>query len=196
MGGEGGIYSKISKGPVHVAMDEQLNHRDARGHFDRRAIILAALKDSTQDYIGIVKDLFNVPDKHANYLARYWYDANWESPDSPCWWKDVQPIEPIVRQSLIDAIELANEANVPIDSYWMPGGDQCEVLITRSQAQLTRLLLTPATPLPPKNWQAYYTALADIWVVKRGEPEPWEVTVAQAAEQGRRSWMTRLRTTP
>ncbi len=197
MGGEGGIFSNISKGGVHVSLDAQLNHRDEQGRFDRRAIMLAALKDPSQNYIRILKELGQVPENYANYIAKYWYDPNWASADSPCWWKAIQPIEPIIRQSLIDAIELANESNAIIDSYWMPiVTEECQVLITRSEAQVTRLVLTPPTPLPPKNWATIWTDVADIWVVKRGEVEPWEVLADNSDGRHGQNFMTRLRAAP
>ncbi len=192
-----GVLAQMIKGPVHKYMDLELNHQDTDGAFDRRSIILAALKDPSQDYIQIMKSLCKVPAKYADYVGKYWYDPNWQSPESLCWWKAHQPAEPISRQSLIDAIEIANEANLPIDSYWLPVGESWEVLVSRSEYQVTRLMMTPPSPLPRSSRSTtHMTALADIWVTKRGEVHPWEQVVAQAGADRRQSLMTRMKTVP
>ncbi|WP_089721210.1 hypothetical protein [Candidatus Entotheonella palauensis] len=137
------MLSNIFQGPIHKHLDAQLNHCDAQGGFDRRAEILSALQDPAQDYIRILKELGHVPTHDASRVSEHWYDPNWAAPESPCWWKADQPLAPLVRQSLIHAIEVANEADLPIASYWMPIGEQCEVLIARSPAQVTRFIVTP-----------------------------------------------------
>ena len=97
------------------------------------------------------------------------------------WWRDKQPVEPLFRQSIIEAIDLA--ANLPIDSYWMPMGQRnvdreyvpdgiyrpdeypFEVILTRSATQLTRLIVTPPVPRPRDTER--FTEPSNIWVVKQ-----------------------------
>jgi hypothetical protein len=181
MGGEG-VATTIAKGPVHIAMDAQLNYWEDKGGFVNRPKILEALQ-SSRLYADLLKDpdIFNVPPAYADYVVEYWY-----SPDHPkVWWQDKQPVAPIVRQSLIKAIELATTPDpknptqgLPIDSYWLPssviagGPHPFEVIITRSLWQVTRLILTPPSPRP-QNF-GLLTDVADIWVVKRATVGEWE----------------------
>ncbi|ETW92626.1 MAG: hypothetical protein ETSY1_42835 [Candidatus Entotheonella factor] len=119
------------------------------------------------------------------YLGEHWYNA--DSNASQTWWKEKQPIEPIIRQSLICAIELAGD--LPIDSYWVPIGNRSvhpnkyhrgvfradeypfEVVLSRGEWQLTRLIITPPSPRPLRMER--YIQPTDIWIVQdRDEPFP------------------------
>lgn len=184
MGGEGGIPSNFSKGPVHRAMDAQLNYRE-NGVFVKRGEILRLLKNPENRYADMLKTVFQAPTYPAEYVAAHWYNPDPEAPGT--WWKEKQPIEPIIRQSLIHAIELAEE--LPIDSYWAPIGNRevhpnnyhkdvfrtdefpFEVVLSRGAHQLTRVIITPPSPRP-RNTQLYTTPAA-IWVVNhRYESRP------------------------
>ncbi len=113
------------------------------------------------------------------YIADHWYNPDITAPQ--VWWKDKQPIAPIFRRSLIEAIDLAED--LPIDTYWMPIGYRnvdtdyvplgtyrpdeypFEVIMTKSEHQLTRLIVTPPAPRA-QNAEARFTEPSDIWVVK------------------------------
>ncbi len=89
-------------------------------------------------------------------------------------------MEPLFRQSLIEAIDLAGD--LPIDSYWMPIGNRnvdrdhvpegiyrpdeypFEVILAKSDFQLTRLIVTPPIPRPRDTER--FTEDSNIWVVK------------------------------
>lgn len=183
MGGEG-IASNLFKGPINKAFDAQLNYQD-NGRYVNREIIRNALADPTNDFVDILRDLFKVPDVVTDYVAQHWYNRNTAS--ELAWWKDKQPIEPIMRQSTIEAIDLAQD--LPIDSYWSAIGNRdvhpnnyptgtyrpdeysFEVILVRSDVQLTRIILTPPSPrmLNPDA----LTQLSNIWVIKdSNEPQP------------------------
>ncbi|WP_089937774.1 hypothetical protein [Candidatus Entotheonella palauensis] len=115
-----GMPANFSKGPVHKAMDEQLNARDDAGKFTKRHEILNLLSNPDNHYVDLLKTVFQVPSGVADYIGEHWYNADPNALQT--WWKEKQPIEPIVRQSLICAIELAGD--LPIDSYWVPIGNR------------------------------------------------------------------------
>jgi len=174
----GSIIANISKGPGHVAIDHALNYRED-GEYVRRPAIRAALVNPDNNYIDLLRSVFHVPERIVRYVSYYWYDADHTAPH--VWWKDKQPVEPMFRQSLIDAIDLAED--LPVDSYWLPIGNRnvdreyvplgiyrpdeypFEVILTKSDAQLTRLIVTPPIPRPRDTER--FTEPSNIWVVKQ-----------------------------
>ena len=141
----------------------------------KREALLADLKDWTQDYVDILVKHRAAKDYEAEHLRAHLYNKQ------TGWWRD-EPIEAIMRQGLIQAIELATRdpetwekraQPLNIDSYWVFASNQFAVIVTCSDTQVTRLLLTPNPPLDPR---AQLPAKAPIWVVKRG------IGVAQGQE--------------
>ena len=159
---EEGTIGHISKGHVHRMVDTYANS-------NQRQSFLTALQ-STRDYLDILGHDTGVDPRYIQNLRRTWYN-----PGADGWWPWLQPIQPLVRQGLIAAIELASRdpdtgavRNLPIDSYWMPIGDQVETVIAVSmQQQVIRLLLTPPSPPPTRN----RNALQPIWTVKNSGPQ-------------------------
>ena len=145
----------ITKGIVHKKVEQLVND-----HPDERQKLLAALKDRTRDYIQILVDLAGLTQDEAAPLRQAWYNPQG-------WWPAHQPIEPIVRQSLIKALDLAVERNLPLDSHWLCAGNQFQVIVTCNNSQVNRLILTPlppGVPVPPTQ----PTAKMPIWLIKQG----------------------------
>jgi hypothetical protein len=162
MGDEGSL-GHIVKGPVHTQVDVYANSQQ-RQHF------LTALQ-STRDYLDILETDARVDLRLIEYLRRTWYNLS-----ASGWWPWLQPIQPLIRQGLIQALELANRDPdtgeertpfLPIESYWMPDGDQVETLIVVSTQQVTRILLTPPSPPPFR----YRGTPVPIWNVRRSGPQ-------------------------
>ncbi len=178
MASDGSTTANINKGPGHVAIDEQLNHQEG-GRYVRRTAIREALSNPQNQYVDLLRSVFRVPEDIIRYTAKYWYPEDIMAPH--VWWKDKQPVEPLFRQSLIEAIDLAGD--LPIDSYWMPIGQRnvdrdyvpqgiyrpdeypFEVILTKSNYQLTRLIVTPPVPRPRDTER--FTEPSNIWVVKQ-----------------------------
>jgi hypothetical protein len=177
----GGISGHISKGIVHTKVDKVLNHRSGNV-FDKRQNFRNHL-DNAHDwnsYLAMLQDQtvmgqdFLLSDE-ARYLRDHWYNDT----DPDVWWQWLQPIYPILRRGLLKAIftadidpTTANPNNprnppLPIDSYWLPGGNQVAVLVTASPQQVTRLIITPPSPAP----YARRHTRSDIWEIRRGHGE-------------------------
>lgn len=204
MSGEGGIPSNIAKGPVHVAMDAVLNYQEY-GQFVKRDEIRAKVSDPDNNYIDLLRELFRVPGPVVDYVAEHWYNSDLNSPLT--WWKDKQPIEPTIRHSIIEAIDLAKE--LPIDTYWLPVGNRnvhpdhymsgtyltdqypFEIILTPSKYQLTRIILTPPSPRPRERTLRRFTQPSNIWVINRStDLQSWgetktvgQIAITQLLEQ-------------
>lgn len=200
-----GMSAHISKGPVHRAVDWVVNHQNKDGEFDMRQRFLDDL-ESSREYLDILNEALRsflrkegLPsqwaDKRADfltgYLADYWYGA---------WWPQHQPVMPLVRVGLIKAIHVANmgKPQLPIESHWIAAGhpespaSPFEVMVSRGDQQVTRLLLTPETPMAADL--RLLEESADIWIVKRGPVGAWEVE--EVGELGQRAVTTRLKAYP
>jgi hypothetical protein len=128
--------ARITKGVVHQKIEARVNHNPAE-----RQRFLTALKNAPQDYVQLLVQHVELTQQEAQFLRTYWYNPNG-------WWPEAQPIEPKVSQSLIEALELAVEKNLPIDSYHVVGGgNEFDVVVVSSPWQITRLIVTP--PVPP-----------------------------------------------
>lgn len=195
--GDEGLFGNTSKGPVHTAIDAWVNYHD-QGVYVLRQAFLDALNDEAQDYVDILSNddaqwkqpyrkifdtLPKVSEGQAEYLRNFWYNTR------TGWWHDRQPIQPIIRQGLIKAIELAMERKLPLDSYWVTMGDipqagqYFHVIITCSPQQVTRLILTPLSDPPDQDHLARLTQPADIWVVKRRSTTDHEKAVEESFEE-------------
>lgn len=180
-----GIPANISKGPGHVAIDFELNYQK-NGEYVRRPAIRDALANPDNEYVDLLRSVFHVPEWVIRYVQTHWYNPDITAPE--VWWKDKQPIEPVFRQSLIEAIDVAGD--LPIDSYWITVGHRnvdwryvppgiyrtdeypFEIVLMKSETQLTRLIITPPSPRAV-NVEERFTKLSDVWVVKSTrEPLP------------------------
>lgn len=151
-------FGSMTQGSVLEKTDNTVNHRDASGAFDLRGPFLVDLRDENQDYLGVMARHANLTSYEVDYLREYWYDAD------HTFWPDHYPTEPIVCQGTIKAIEVATDQNVPMHSYWITVDDRFEMLVASSDAQVTRIMLTPPVPATAPA----HRNRAPIWVVQHG----------------------------
>jgi hypothetical protein len=157
-----GLWGGIVKGPVHRAVDAFVNHTDGAGKYDNRAGFLAAVEAhaTANDYLTYLRTTVGVKQGDTDYLSTWWYNQG-----TTGFWPYLQNIFPILKEGLIKAVEAAQVAPaVPLDSYWISVGHQVEVAVTRSQYQVTRIIVTPGTP-PPTNMR---TKASNVWMVRKG----------------------------
>ena len=139
-----------TKGTVHKKVEQLVN-----GDRKAREALLAALKDTNQDYIQILIEHAKLTPEEAERLRQTWYHPQCH------WWPAHNPIEPTVRQSLIKALVLAGQRDLPIDSYWLCAGDQFQVMVTCNGQKVIRLILTPPPACVPAQSEP-------VWIFKKG----------------------------
>lgn len=173
-----GMENVIAQGPILMATDVIVNRRDSQNERELRKSFLEALCDRDQKYVDILIDFagqagikFN--EFQIEYLRQNWFPQPPDRRDvqgivrafEGSWWREFQPIEPIVRQGLIKAIQEAMLEDLDLDSYWLcPAASDFEVIVSRSANQVTRIIMTPPVPVhipssPPAG--------VPIWIIKR-----------------------------
>ncbi len=155
-----GMPGSIAQGPILLKVDAAANDPAKREAF------LADLNTWTDDYVEVLEKHARLTAGEVDYLKKSWFN-----PEGL--WPDLQPIESPHRQGLITAIDVAteDEAQLPIASYWVCVSTHFEIILTRTQQQVTRLIITPFPP----NWggQRLSDQIAPIWSIRaaglRGE---------------------------
>ena len=152
--------------PMNIGKGSNLTKVDAVSNSARRQEFLAALKDWSQDYCQILEEYAGTTRVETDYLRDTWYNANgfWPTSRFP---KIKHPLEPIVRQSLITALEIATERILRLDTYWICAGDEFKIVVTASAQQVTRLVLTP----PVSDLAPLHRSAADVWVIERAQDD-------------------------
>jgi hypothetical protein len=167
----------ISKGLLQQAIEKVANDPQRRPDF------LNALQGPQMptDWLAFLTDSRELDSAAESYVRNTWQK----------FWVQY-PVEVIMRQSLIEAIQLATrdpvngqERFLPIDCYWIWTNDSTkfEVLLTYNERQVTRILLTPPPPTNPNR--SILTGLTPFWIVKanpveqavRTDPEGQWITV-------------------
>ena len=144
----------LNSGSALRKVDALLNETNDAGEYQRRESFRSALErigsfeeDHAEEYLDLLKsDPFMVEgraliDDTEESILRQWFTTN--PPDGAALWPELLPLEPIMRRGTIDTIELAQERNLPIVSYWVRGGANFEVLRGDSSHQVTRVIITP-----------------------------------------------------
>jgi hypothetical protein len=141
----------VAKGPVTRCLDDLSVRADARESLVALRQGILGLRD--QSYRGL-EEVF------ATYLFPGFYNAgqiehitrylgtNWFS-QATGWWPAFQPIAPIYAIGLLQTLDvsLAGEGTPrPIDSYWIIGHDQVELINLANPRQVTLLIATPSPP--------------------------------------------------
>lgn len=181
----------ISKGLVQRAIERVINNEQLR------PVFLDTLKEvpeaSEADWVDFLREFGGLDTASERYFRRHWLGQSWS---------DDYPVETIVRQSLIEAIELADRLTtdaahpMPIDCYWLYTEDtsKFEALITANERQVTRIILTPPPPTAAID-PSRLTEFAPLYIVKPGtsERQPEEHTLRQDPEG---QWVTVQLKTP
>jgi hypothetical protein len=187
-----GMFGAVSKGTILEKTDQLANNLGSRMHFhtlltDPSLNYVDILDEAHRSqYWSAYPSVMLLDRRESRYLRTKWFpDVPDLPPQNPTdldltkylaafegsWWQDRQPIVHVIRQGLIKALEEAgydaaqkpNSAWLPIDSYWICAGDSFEVIVTRSDVQVTRLLLTPSVPV---HLPYRHSSLRNMWVIK------------------------------
>jgi hypothetical protein len=164
---------RISKGLFQKAIEEVANNES------NRPGLMAALKDPENPtaWFNFLEDSGALESATADYVRNRWCKF-WPA-------YSAETVEAILRQSLIEALDLANDlyekhkSFMPIDCHWIWTNDAetLEVLLTYNERQVTRMLLTPP---PPTNPRLSLPGLAPYFIVKPRQSQP--VSVGQEQE--------------
>ena len=148
-----GMPGSVAQGPILLKVDAAANDPTKREAF------LTDLKTWTSDYLEVIQKYVRLTAGEVDYVKKFWFN-----PEGL--WPDLQPIEPLHRQGLITAIEVAmeDEAQLPIASYWVCVSTNFEIILTRTQQQVTRLIITPFPPSLGR--QRLSDQLAPIWSIR------------------------------
>jgi hypothetical protein len=153
------IKDKVTKGTIFRRLDELSRNRD----LVRRMV--AALQNLPQVSIadlGVEHGYIKDNDEEAGHVRTHWLD-------SEGWFKDLGPVEPLLRAAMIKAGELVLEHDLPCDAYVVSGHDRLEVAVCKSDRQITLMVLSPVPPIEPT--EKGLPDEEDIWMV-RGQTEP------------------------
>jgi uncharacterized membrane protein len=126
--------------------------------------LLKALKTETQRSlvdIGVQHKCIDAASDEASCLRQRWFDHEHG------WWKDLPPAEAVLRRGLIRALELITEHKLPLDCYWVLGADQIKVTVSKSDHQITLLILSPMAPADAPIGRSQARG-PDIWVYGSG----------------------------
>ena len=144
----GGMPEIIAKGTI-------LSRMDAFSTSEDLTAMLNALQTSPDpmDVIGANFNLLQTP-AEVSHMRDEWFRT---------WWPWAQPVEPIIRQGVIQALNLAISTKLPLCFYWVcspqyddstdsssTDNEPVEVTIGQSAQQITVIFHTPDPPyLPP-----------------------------------------------
>lgn len=141
----------VAKGPVPRCLDDLSVRPDAREGLVALRQGILRLRD--QSYRGLERVF-------ATYLFRGFYSAeqteqitrylgtNWFS-QATGWWPAFQPIAPIYAIGLLQTLDVSLSGGGiprPIDSYWIIGHEQVELINLANPRQVTLLIATPSPP--------------------------------------------------
>lgn len=162
--------SRIAKGPILSYFDRVMNN-SGKPPGDVAKSLKTALETSTGTPLDqILGTEFSIPSTHVylDHLDDHWFDPY------TGWWASQQPIDPIIRQGLIEVCDLVIHASqenpprvLPIDTYWICAEGPVEVWICMPKTHLTVHIVTPpiyARPTPAA------TMAEPIYMVRRAGP--------------------------
>ncbi|ETW92842.1 MAG: hypothetical protein ETSY1_41875 [Candidatus Entotheonella factor] len=108
---------------------------------------LKALRDEKQDYVDVLVENGVAPNKFEEcHLRVHWFPSNPHHPKA--WWKNLQPIAPVARESMILAFDIAQKRELPVDVLWLcpDGNNAFDATVSWNETQVTRILITPPIP--------------------------------------------------
>lgn len=112
-------------------------------------------------------------DDQQRHVDEHWLDAE------AGWFPGHAEVDSVLREGFIKAAEIALAHDLPVDSYWVAGGDQVQVVITQSDEQVTMLLLTPPPEKP--RYEGPLPVEERIWVARRAGSGSVEVHRVRSA---------------
>ncbi len=77
-------------------------------------------------------------DDAARHLGAHWLSE---------WWPEQQPVEPIFRQGLIEALSAARDKELPVQALMVTGeSNDFQVAVVKGASQVTMVIIAPPPP--------------------------------------------------
>jgi hypothetical protein len=135
--------------------------------------------------LGVVTKADEVDERQ--HVLKHWFSQE----VNEGWWPTHpdQPVEHLLRKALIEALDVAVQKDLPVDTYWICAGDHpFEAFVCWNKRQVTLLILTPGgweahpqdyAPIKVDETVKELTKLRDegIMVVKRNHTKEREIIV-------------------
>ena len=151
-----GMPANISKGFLLEAIDNKLDNASEPDLLAIRSELVATpklrLPVILRNALGGTPPVVRGPD--INHLRNDWFGTDTKpiGRANDIWWRELQPIDPIIRQGFIEVINkiiasIGNPPRLKVDFYWVCAGHSIEFVICEKNAvQLTVLIMTPSPP--------------------------------------------------
>jgi hypothetical protein len=160
----------VAKGPVTRCLDDMSVRPDARARLVALRQGILALRNQSYRGLEAVFAAHLFPGFYnagqAEHITRY-LETNWFS-QATGWWPAFQPIAQIYAIGLLQTLDmsLSKEGTPrPIDSYWIIGHEQVELINLANPRQVTLLI---ATPSPPElALGGIMSQSSEVWVTLR-----------------------------
>jgi len=126
--------------------------------------LLAKLRNTSHSFTealfdtGILTAGYKPHIEMQKHLDKHWFN---DGPDA--YWPHRPFKEEVIRYGSIKCIELAQTHKLPVNVLWICAGHHFQCAVTKSNAEITLLVLTPH--LPNAITQLASTEPEDIWVI-------------------------------
>ena len=126
--------------------------------------ILSKLRDKSRPLnnilfdIGILTTGYKPHDEMKAHLDKHWYNDG-----ADAYWPHRPAKEEVVRHGYIKCVELAQTHKLPVCILWICAGHHFQCAVTKSDAQIMLLVLTPHTPNAVP--QLASTEPEDLWII-------------------------------
>lgn len=155
----GAMPGHVGKGPLLQRIDEFSRDKNRKTDFENARNDLADGKSLI--HMGVTYLGLTTPEE--THVEGLWFKN---------WWPQHQPTEPVAREGLRKAFDLAIGSGFdpasgwrkPLDCFWVCTGGVFQTIVTESPSQVNVLVLTP--PPPISLYEHEMKDPADIWVSK------------------------------
>ena len=174
-----GMPGYVGKGPIFSALDGVLNNSASRQQMLNR--ITARTGNSwTEEFIDVFAAMLNLSQPQKDHINEHWFGSSYDE----AWWPRALPVDIICRLGLAAAIRLANQANpnLKMDTYWVCGVDDVQLVSLVGPGVLTLLMFTPYAPASDLMPGQYTANREQIYTVRHKSMGPGELPFANDVE--------------
>ena len=177
-----GMPSYVAKGPIFGALDGVLNTPATRTLMYNR--LTARTGNAwTEKFIDVFASMLGLSPGQKDHINEHWLG---QGPNyyEDAWWPRALPVDIICRLGLAQAIRLANQPNpnLTMDTYWVCGVDDVQLISIIGPGALTLLMFTPYAPAPDRLASQYTNVLEQIYTTRHKSMGPGEAPFSPDVE--------------